>query len=232
MSAGDERVRGCVVHADHAISRHGEPRGLSVATLESDLLNAQWTSLRESVIECIVAAAARIEEERAGDGAASRPPRHLDLGKMVPLVDVSGSMTGLPMRAAIGLGILVSDMTNDAFRNHGPMNRCLTFETQPRWVDLGGCGTVGDKVRRLQSAEWGGSTNFVAACELILESAQRAKLSPEEIPDLIVFSDMQFDQAQDPYSSWVRAQTPSTVTGSGRRTSSVSHAGSRRSALK
>ena len=34
-----------------------------------------------------------------------------DLGKLVPLVDVSGSMGGTPMEAAIALGILVSELS-------------------------------------------------------------------------------------------------------------------------
>merc|ERR1712130_217659 len=41
----------------------------------------------------------------------------------------------------------------------------------------------------------GYNTNFEAAMEKILDVATSAKLSPEQIPDLIVFSDMQFDSA-------------------------------------
>ena len=51
------------------------------------------------------------------------------------------------------------------------------------------------KVAATQAAGWGGSTNFAAACEMILATAEKAKLKPDEVPDLIVFSDMQFDQA-------------------------------------
>jgi hypothetical protein len=116
--------------------------------------------------------------------------KHVDLGKLVPLVDVSASMAGEPMEVAIALGILVSELTHPTFRD-----RVLTFESSPSWVDLSSCGSIGDKVRTVQRAPWGGSTDFAAACERILDAAQRAKLTPGEIPDLIVFSDMQFDQA-------------------------------------
>ena len=116
--------------------------------------------------------------------------KHVDLGKLVPLVDVSGSMAGTPMEVAIALGILVSELTHPTFRD-----RVLTFESSPSWVDLSSCGSIGDKVRTVQRAPWGGSTDFAAACERILDAAQRAKLTPGEIPDLIVFSDMQFDEA-------------------------------------
>ena len=47
----------------------------------------------------------------------------------------------------------------------------------------------------MQHAGWGGSTDFAAACERILQAAEAAKLTPDEIPDLLVLSDMQFNEA-------------------------------------
>ena len=191
-----EIARKCMVAAD-------------ISTVEADLMHAQWESLRQGVIDTLAAAAAA--REAAADAAAADAvaasggggralaamgalraglPRHVDLGKLVPLVDVSGSMCGTPMEAAIALGILVSELSHAAFRH-----RALTFESQPSWVDLSGCAKIADKVRCLQRAPWGGSTDFEAACEMILQAAQAARLKPDEVPDLIVFSDMQFNQA-------------------------------------
>ena len=178
------------------------------STVEADLMHAQWESLRQGVIETLAVAAAAREaaaREAAADAAAASGgggalaamgalraglPRHVDLGKLVPLVDVSGSMCGTPMEAAIALGILVSELTHPAFRH-----RALTFESRPNWVDLSGCAKIADKVRCLQAAPWGGSTDFEAACEMILQATQAARLKPDEVPDLIVFSDMQFNEA-------------------------------------
>ena len=172
-----------------------------LSTLEADLLAAQWNSMRSGVVESIAAAAEQREQavhEASGThgletlaALGKALPKHVDLGKLVPLVDVSGSMHGTPMEVAIALGILVSELTHDAFKH-----RCLTFESSPNWVDLSACTSIGDKVRKVEKAGWGGSTNFEAAFERILATAQAAKLSPDEIPDLIVFSDMQFDQAR------------------------------------
>ena len=184
--------------------------GHSLSTLEADLMHAQWESLREGVVETLAAAAAAREaavDAAAADAAAAASgggggalatmgalraglPRHVDLGKLVPLVDVSGSMGGTPMEAAIALGILVSELSHAAFRH-----RALTFESRPSWVDLSGCAKIADKVRCLEGAPWGYSTDFEAACEMILQTAQAARLKPDEIPDLIVFSDMQFNEA-------------------------------------
>ena len=190
-----EIARKCMVAAD-------------ISTVEADLMHAQWESLRQGVIETLAVAAAAREaaaREAAADAAAASGgdgtlaamgalraglPRHVDLGKLVPLVDVSGSMHGTPMEAAIALGILVSELSHPAFRH-----RALTFESRPNWVDLSGCAKIADKVRCLQRAPWGGSTDFEAACEMILQAAQAARLKPDEVPDLIVFSDMQFNQA-------------------------------------
>ena len=185
----------------------------ALSTLEADLMHAQWVALREGTKEAMAEAAATREaavKEAAGEGAGladlaalrAALPKSIDLGKLVPLVDVSGSMSGQPMEAAIGLGLLVSELSAPAFRD-----RCLTFESRPQWVDLSRCEKIADKVKQLQRAPWGGSTDFEAACEMILQAAQRAKLKPDEVPDLIVFSDMQFNCARSSYggrgsSSW------------------------------
>ena len=176
--------------------------GAPLSTLEGNLMDVQWESMREGVRQAMATAAAAREEkvrEAAGEGTGladlaalkAALPKAIDLGKLVALVDVSGSMSGQPMEAAIGLGMLVSELSVPTFRD-----RVLTFESQPQLVDLSGCAKVADKVRQLQQAPWGGSTDFEAACEQILQAAERAKLSPDEIPDLIVFSDMEFDCAR------------------------------------
>lgn len=177
----------------------------ALSTLEGELMHAQWVALREGTREAMATAAAAREvavREAAGEGAGladlaalrTALPKSIDLGKLVALVDVSGSMSGQPMEVAIGLGLLVSELSAPAFRD-----RVLTFESQPNWVDLSGCAQIADKVKQLQRAPWGGSTDFEAACEKILQAAEVAKLKPDEIPDLIVFSDMQFDCARGGY---------------------------------
>jgi len=180
-------------------SRHGRS---NVSALEADLLDAQWASMRSGVVEAMAAVAeARAQAALDANAPAATGigsmgeleaalPKSVDLGKLVALVDVSGSMGGTPMEVAIGLGILVSELSHAAFRN-----RVLTFESRPSWVDLSECGSIREKVAAVERAPWGGSTDFAAACERILAAAEVAKLKPDEIPDLVVFSDMQFDEA-------------------------------------
>ena len=47
------------------------------------------------------------------------------------MVDVSGSMNGIPMNVAIGLGLIISQLNNDIFGQ-----KVMTFTSDPTWVDL------------------------------------------------------------------------------------------------
>jgi hypothetical protein len=149
-----------------------------ISSVECSVYDAQWMKIKEGVLEGIAKFVSQSDSTT------------INLGKLVPLVDVSGSMDGIPMIVAISLGILVSELSNPAFRN-----RFITFHENPRWVSLEGITSLRDKVVKTKGAPWGGSTNFEAALTMILKVAVEKKLTPEEIPDLIVFSDMQFNQA-------------------------------------
>lgn len=147
-----------------------------LSTVDKKLLQAQWDSMKSDVVKTF--------EEFTNDGNG------VNLGNLVSLVDVSGSMSGTPMEVAVALGILVSELAAPAFRD-----RFLTFSARPTWHNLSGCGNLIDKVNSTRRAPWGGNTNFELALNQILDVVVKNKLAPEDIPDLIVFSDMQFDMA-------------------------------------
>ena len=112
------------------------------------------------------------------------------LPSCVAMVDVSGSMDGIPMEVAVALGLVVAETAPEAWRD-----RVLTFHTTPTWHKIRG-KTLRERVRNLMSAEWGGSTNFEAALNLVLTHAVEAGIAPEAMPEVFfVFSDMQFNQA-------------------------------------
>lgn len=118
------------------------------------------------------------------------------LGKMIAMVDVSGSMSGDPLYAAIALGIRVAEKSLLG-------QRVLTFSASPSWINLENTPTFVEKVNRLRKSEWGMNTNFDAALRMILDAIIQSKLKPEEVEDmvLVVFSDMQIDQADGNYKS-------------------------------
>jgi hypothetical protein len=118
--------------------------------------------------------------------------KNITIGNLVPLVDVSGSMNGEPMQVAIALGLLISELTNKHFQN-----RVITFESTPKWHILNKDYSIVERVRSLIEAPWGGSTDIMKALDLIYDVVEKLKLPIEQVPDMIVFTDMQFDQADD-----------------------------------
>lgn len=105
------------------------------------------------------------------------------------IVDVSGSMEGLPMEVAISLGILTSELCKGAFKN-----RVITFSKNPSWVVLD--GSLHEKIQKVKKAEWGMNTDLEKVFKMILSLAQSFQCTQEQLPkSLFIFSDMQFDHA-------------------------------------
>jgi hypothetical protein len=133
------------------------------------------------------------------------------LGKMIAMVDVSGSMSGDPMNAAIALGIRVAEKSMLG-------KRVMTFSASPSWVNLTGQDTFVEMVDTVRRADWGMNTNFASALKMILDSIVNNKLTPEDVEDMVlaIFSDMQMDQA-DPKSSSLMASIENMYAEAGQR---------------
>jgi hypothetical protein len=129
---------------------------------ERDVLNAQW---------------------RDNATAALNP-----LTNMIAMVDVSGSMDGDPLHAAIALGIRIAERSVIG-------NRVMTFSAHPTWVNLDDCHDFVSKVDKLSQAEFGMNTNFASALDVILDAIVVNKMHPDDVQDmvLVILSDMQMD---------------------------------------
>jgi len=110
------------------------------------------------------------------------------LGKMIAMVDVSGSMEGDPMNVAIALGLRIAE-------NSVLGKRLMTFSSKPTWVNLEGYTDFVSQVDVVKRAHWGMNTNFYAALDLILNAIIENKMAAEDVQDmvLVVLSDMQMD---------------------------------------
>jgi len=161
----------------HEIVRQILRSGDDISQTREALLDAQWKDLWKHIVH-------DVKEKARRDGIDFNPTQ------MVPLCDVSGSMCGVPMEVSIALGIGISEITHPAFQN-----MVLTFSEEPTWHRLTKTDTIVSKVRSMESANWGMSTNFEAAYDLVLETCLRHKLSYSDVPVMIVFSDMQFNEA-------------------------------------
>ena len=112
------------------------------------------------------------------------------MGGYLVLSDVSGSMQGTPMEVSIALGLMISELTDERFRD-----LVLTFDTNPEFHTVKG-DTLSARVHSLQNAKWGRTTNFGRVFDLILERAKAVNMPSDEMPThLVVVSDMQFDIA-------------------------------------
>ena len=184
QAALDQKVKGKQLFPHEIVQTLYDGHG-RVSGMEQVVFNAQWKDIRTHLLEQLTAASAASTEN-----GTPIPAPAINLGKLVPLSDVSGSMSGTPLIVSIALGILVSEVNHPAFRD-----RVLTFETHPQWVNLSELSTIAQKVEKLRHAPWGGSTDVDLAFQRIRDVVRENRLPVEEVPDLIIFSDMQFDQA-------------------------------------
>lgn len=203
------------------------PHQLVAEVLEKDLsepvklvLNAQWEAVRTRLLEQVEARKAElaasamslddadaacmatadknhnpvleiVRDVLVNNAVTTGASKPIGMSRLVCMADVSGSMSGIPMHVAIAFGILVSEVCHPAFRN-----KVLTFSTDPKLHTLPD-GPFVDKVESLSSADWGMSTNFEKAMRLIIEMVISNRLEQHDIPDLLVVSDMQFNEANN-----------------------------------
>ena len=115
------------------------------------------------------------------------------LKNVIPVCDVSGSMIGLAMDVCVSLGLILSEINTGAFAN-----KVFTFHDKPTLFTIKG-STLQERVRSLSNAPWGGNTNFQATVELLLQELK--KIGSIEQHTIVVFSDMQFDEADKKYQT-------------------------------
>ncbi len=166
---GDKTVK---VNAD-AIYPHDVLKGIAHAyksfdKTEKDHVKAQWEAL----------------------------PNYVGDASILPLVDVSGSMTCSAggntavrcLDVAVGLGLYLADKNKGVFKD-----TFLTFSSKPQLVTLK--GNIVEKVDQMSKSNWEMSTNLHAAMDKILSTAVKGNVPASDMPAmLLILSDMQFNQ--------------------------------------
>ena len=166
LKNGKKKAHGAHVVMPHELVATCISHGTSKEEL--DINQGQWVSILEKTLE--------------GGG----------LRRSVPMCDFSGSMSGLPKLISLALGILISEVNHDSFKDH-----ILTFDSNPSWHSFAGRTTLKEKVDSIsRQLGQGLSTNFFGACMSILERMKKHRVPVGEEPeDLIVLTDMGFDDA-------------------------------------
>ncbi len=166
---GDKTVK---VNAD-AIYPHDVLKGIAHAyksfdKTEKDHVKAQWEAL----------------------------PNYVGDASILPIVDVSGSMTCAVGGAgatrcidvAVGLGLYLADKNKGVFKD-----TFLTFSDKPELVTLK--GDILQKLDQMVKSHWEMSTNLHKAMDKILSVAVKSSVPESDMPKmLLVLSDMQFNQ--------------------------------------
>ena len=124
----------------------------------------------------------------------------------IAVVDVSGSMTGTPMEAAVSLGAYIAEKAHGPFANH-----FITFSARPELVEFNGVD-ITDKLNRCANADWGANTNLEAVFDMLLNVALANNTPQEDMPTrLYIFSDMEFDAALQEWCRWDTVFNPDTL---------------------
>ena len=106
----------------------------------------------------------------------------------IAICDVSGSMYGQPLNAAVSMSAYIAERGKGPFKDH-----FITFSNNPALVRFEGVDTY-DKFHRAADADWGGSTNVEAAMDLMLNVAIKNNVPASDMPTtLYIFSDMEFN---------------------------------------
>ncbi len=138
---------------------------------ELDLIEAQWNAL----------------------------PNYVGDANILPLVDVSGSMTSPAggynsksgvtcLDVSVSLGLYLADKNKGKFKD-----TFLTFSGSPELLHLQ--GNINQKIDQMVKSKWTMNTNIHAAFKKILDVAVKGGVPQEEMPDMVlILSDMQFDQ--------------------------------------
>lgn len=109
--------------------------------------------------------------------------------------DGSGSMTWSdnnvrPLDVATALAIYFSERCEGQFKDN-----FITFSSKPQLVSFTGYETLRDKLIECSKYNDCSNTNLEATFDLVLDVAVKNHLKQEEIPNLLIISDMEFDSS-------------------------------------
>jgi hypothetical protein len=123
-------------------------------------------------------------------------PNYMNDANILPIVDVSGSMSCPAgkdtsvrcLDVSVSLGLYLADKNKGVFKD-----TFLTFSEKPNLVTLK--GNIVQKVNQMVKSDWGMSTNLHAAFDKILSVAVKNNVPDTDMPKMVlILSDMQFNQ--------------------------------------
>ena len=118
------------------------------------------------------------------------------ISNMMVVADTSASMTGssamAPINIAVSLALYAAERAKGPFANH-----YISFSRVAKLIETRGVDFC-DKVGRIVRANLCENTNLESVFDLVLDTAMRHRVRPEDIPaTLVVVSDMEVDSCSD-----------------------------------
>ena len=124
--------------------------------------------------------------------------------KTLVVRDGSGSMEARigdtkvsALDVSTALAIYFSERASGDFKD-----KFITFSSEPKFINLTGYDTLRDKLERCYAEDDCSNTNIEKTFDLILKVAVKNNLKQEEIPNILIISDMEFDAATRQYTSF------------------------------
>lgn len=115
------------------------------------------------------------------------------IGNTLVVVDVSGSMesnVGGKVEAldvSLGLGMYFAERNTAPFKD-----MVVSFSERPEMCQLKS-GDIVNNICRMLNMNWGMDTNVKKVFDLVLDTAKKNNCSQEDIPEILIISDMEFD---------------------------------------
>lgn len=119
------------------------------------------------------------------------------------VLDTSGSMgvavgkdsQTSALTVATSLAIYCAEALIGAYKD-----KVITFSSSPKYIDLSDCDTVIEKVERISHYSLIENTDIEKTFDLILATALQNNLEQSELPrNILILSDMEFDEARSEY---------------------------------
>ena len=93
-----------------------------------------------------------------------------------------------PYDVALALGVYCAEHLKGPFKD-----KAITFSDRPQYVDLPSGGTLARKLNALIGSNVSMSTNVKAVMDLLLETAVQNGVKQDDIPTVVILSDMEFN---------------------------------------
>lgn len=181
----------------------------SSSNLEKEILRAQWIKKKEDVIDQVNKMIEENDDDNYNDDDDNGKTIS-SIGRCIPMIDVSGSMCGKesgsnvePIQVAVALGIMTSELASSPFNN-----LAISFTETPRVFKFGEDQHPDEKRNLIFRDQMGYSTQFGKAIDLILDLCVKNNVPSSDIPNLLVFTDGQFNDmnSQTQYQNYYKKE--------------------------